>query len=55
MPKKKKDNKYYLVIDNIRGHTHGAFEYNKDGYRRAKEYIKQIKRDSKINYQIVEK
>lgn len=55
MPKKKKSAKYYLVIDTSKGHTHGAFEFNRDGFKKAEEYIKKIGEQNNKKYRIVEK
>ena len=53
MGKNKKN--YYLVISEVSKYTHGAFEFTPEGLKKAKSYIRKIKKESRENLIIVEK
>ncbi len=53
--KRKKDKKYYLVISQKRKHTHGAFEFSPEGFKKAKSYVKDMEKITKEKLIILEK
>lgn len=55
MPRKKRSDKYYLVIDTARKHVHGAFEFTKEGKEQAVEYSRKMNASSKETYKVIEK
>ena len=42
MPQKKK---YYVVVSKGQKHVYGAFDFSKEGWKKAKDYAKLLKQD----------
>tara|TARA_R100000008_G_C3584491_1_gene171156 strand:- start:724 stop:891 length:168 start_codon:yes stop_codon:yes gene_type:complete len=53
MPKIK-DKKSYYVITNEKNFTFGAFDYNDEGLRKAKRYLRDLKKKNNDNFFIKE-
>lgn len=51
----KEKNKYYLVVSEQNGYTHGAFPFTPEGLTNAKKYIKKCAIKSKDELVIKEK
>lgn len=45
--------KYYVVVSKGQKHIYGAFDFSKEGWKKAKDYVKLLKRDGG-DFEVVE-
>jgi hypothetical protein len=53
-PKRKSLKRCYLVLSKKKKHRYGAFPYTKEGYKRAEEYVKTLKKEHKEDFIVQE-
>ena len=55
MPKKKNNDKFYLVLSKDKNYKYGAFPYSKEGLEAATEFKVKIEKEHKQKLYIAEK
>tara|TARA_R100000234_G_C4977333_1_gene169095 strand:- start:678 stop:845 length:168 start_codon:yes stop_codon:yes gene_type:complete len=55
MPKSKKSKKYYLIESATRKWSYGAFPHTEEGLKSAKQYMKNLQKNTKEKLEIIEK
>jgi len=52
--KRKSSKRCYVVVSKKKKHTYGAFAFTKDGLKKAKQYLKVLKKEHKEEFIVIE-